>query len=95
MPTDKRLTRLTFSLFSKDNHLELQHLTGFLGSLHNALWGLFNNGRSRSLVGPGRYSISEMRKQPKIGRFNTRPVQVDITPEVEMFLKLAARKGPN
>lgn len=76
------------SLFAKTNIRELQRLLVFLGSLYQAMWELFNNGR-KPVLRPQRYSIRRMRALPSPpGR--RRNVQELIALESERFLKAAS-----
>jgi hypothetical protein len=75
-------------LFSKGSNRELQQLFIFLGSLYDALWQLFYNGR-KPVLRPLRYSVKQMRKMPP--RRNRRgSVQEQILREVEHFLRSVA-----
>ena len=78
------------ALFSKGSNRELQRLFAFLGSLYQALWELFFNGR-KPVLRPPRYSVAQIRKQPIPRFFSNRAVQEVITHEAETFLKFAAR----
>ena len=51
------------ALFARTNIRELQRTLAFLGSLHEALWQLFFNGRRPSLR-PRRYLVRRMRDLP-------------------------------
>ena len=78
------------ALFDKTNIRELQQLFAFLGSLHEALWQLFFNGR-KPVLRPVRYSVKRMRDLPSPAtRRNT--VQEQITHEAEQFLVPASRR---
>ncbi len=75
-------------LFSKGSNRELQQLFIFLGSLYDALWQLFYNGR-KPVLRPLRYSVKQMRKMPS--QHNRRgSVQEQILREVEHFLRSVA-----
>ncbi len=77
------------ALFEKTNVRELQKLLAFLGSLYDALWELFHNGR-KPVLRPRRYSVKRIRDRPSPpGRVTV--VQERITHEVEGFLRSAAR----
>ena len=76
------------ALFAKTNIRELQRMLVFLGSLHDALWQLFFNGR-KPILQPGRYSLTRMRDQPSPAE-QRRGVQERITHETEAFLTAAA-----
>lgn len=76
------------ALFGKTNIRELQRLLAFLGSLHEALWQLFFNGR-RPVLSPRRYSVRRMRDLPSPAE-RRRAVQERITHEAEQFLISAA-----
>jgi len=77
------------ALFGKTNIRELQRLLAFLGSLYEALWELFFNGR-KPILRPRRYSVQRMRDRPSPpGRVKV--VQETITHEAEQFLRAAAR----
>ena len=52
------------ALFSKGTNRELQRLITFLGSLYQALWELFFNGR-KLVLRPSRYSLAQIRKRPR------------------------------
>jgi len=79
---------VTAELFAKTNIREMQRLSTFLCSLHEALWQLFNNGY-RPVLRPQRYSVKRMmdRPSPK-GRGDA--VQERIACEAERFLLAAA-----
>ncbi|HEX7285421.1 MAG TPA: hypothetical protein VF532_04525 [Candidatus Angelobacter sp.] len=79
------------ALFSKGTNRELQQLIAFLGTLHDALWQLFFNGR-KLVLRPSRYSLSEMRRRPKPTFFSNRAVQEIIAHEVQAFLLFAAKR---
>src|SRR5262249_33454551 len=55
------------ALFAKANIRELQRLFAFLGSLYEALWQLFFNGR-KPVLRPQRYSVKRMRDLPSPAR---------------------------
>jgi hypothetical protein len=76
----------TAPLFAQTNIRELQRLLTFLGSLYEALWHLFNNGRKPALR-PQRYSTKRMRDLPSP---SPDAVQEKITHEVESFLRTAS-----
>jgi hypothetical protein len=87
------------TLFAQTKIRELQLLFAFLGSLHEALWQLLNNGR-KPILRPRRYSLASMRKRPlPKGWVGTE--QEHIVQECEKFLltiagitgKTAARKS--
>jgi hypothetical protein len=80
----------TAVLFSKGTNRELQRLFAFLGSLYEALWELFMNGR-KPVLRPRRYSVKRMRGQPSPPFLSHRSVQEHITHEAEKFLKSASR----
>ncbi len=71
-------------LFGKTNIRELQRMFAFLGSLHNALWQLFFNGRKPALQ-PLRYSVKRMRDLPSPATRH-KGVQEKITREAEQVL---------
>ena len=75
-------------LFAKTNTRELQRMLVFLGSLHEALWQLFFNGR-KPVLEPRRYSLARMRALPSPAE-RRRGVQERITHETENFLTAAA-----
>jgi hypothetical protein len=77
-------------LFAKTNIRELQRVFAFLGSLHEALWELFFNGR-RPVLRPRRYSIKRIRALPPPSKWH-QAVQEKITHEAERFLTSASRK---
>jgi hypothetical protein len=70
----------TAKLFSKANVEELQRLLGFLGSLHDALRELFENGRKLELPLPD---------------FDSMAVKERIAREVEEFLVTPSNTPPN
>jgi hypothetical protein len=76
------------ALFAKTNTRELQRLVTFLGSLYDALWELFVNGR-KPVLRPRRYSVKEMRTRPTPERM-AKKVQERITEETARFLQSAA-----
>jgi hypothetical protein len=76
------------ALFARTNIRELQHLIVFLGRLHGALWGLFENGR-KPLFRPRRYSVRRMREKPS-PRGRSDGVHERILHEAERFLSNAA-----
>jgi hypothetical protein len=76
------------ALFAKTNIRELQLLLTFLGSLHNALWQLFENGRKPVLI-QRRYSVRRMRDKPS--PHNRAGVHERITHEAGRFLTAASR----
>lgn len=82
----------TAALFGRTNIRELQRLFAFLGSLHEALWQLFFNGR-KPVLRPQRYSIKRMRDLP-LPAAHGRAVQETITHEVEQFLSSASKMAP-
>lgn len=75
-------------LFSKGTNRELQQLFTFLGSLHDALWELFYNGR-KPVLRPLRYSVTRMRKVPS-PRYRSGSVQEQVLREAENFLHTAS-----
>lgn len=79
-------------LFGKGTIRELQQLFVFLGSLHEALWQLYYNGR-RPVLRAVRYSVTRMRDvpSPRYGR----ALQEQILNETEEFLKSAAKRFSN
>jgi len=79
------------ALFSKGTNRELQQLIAFLGSLYQALWELFFNGR-KLVLRPARYSLAEIRRRPTPRFFTNRAVQEIITHEAQAFLKFAANE---
>jgi hypothetical protein len=74
------------ALFAQTNIRELQRLFAFLGSLYEALWQLFFNGR-KPVLRPLRYSTKRMRDLPSP---SPKAVQEKITHEVETFLRAAS-----
>ena len=83
----------TDALFQKGNVKELQHMCVFLGSLHDALWHLFFNGR-KPILRPRRYSIDRMRDKPLPSGW-IRTVQERIVNEVQQFLLAASQASPS
>ena len=76
------------ALFAKTNIRELQRMFAFLGSLHEALWHLFFNGR-KPVLRPQRYSVKRIRDLPSPAR-QTNAVQERIIYEAEQcFVALA------
>jgi hypothetical protein len=71
-------------LFGKTNIRELQRMFAFLGSLYEALWQLFFNGR-KPVLQPLRYSVERMRDLPSPA-MRHRSVQEKITHEAEVLL---------
>lgn len=80
----------TAVLFGKGTNRELQQLFAFLGSLHEALWQLFYNGR-KPVLRPLRYSVKRMRDLPSEAP-RSGAVQERILHEAEQFLLAASRK---
>ncbi len=77
------------ALFEKTNVKELQRMSVFLGSFHDAMWQLFYNGR-KPVLRPRRYSLDRMRDNPlPPGWIKT--VQEHIVHEVQQFLVAASR----
>ena len=76
------------ALFAKTNIRELQKMLAFLGSLYEALWQLFFNGR-KPVLRPRRYSVKHMRHSPSPPG-QTSGVQERITHEAEQFLRSVA-----
>lgn len=76
------------ALFAKTNIRELQKMLAFLGSLYEALWQLFFNGR-KPVLRPRRYSVKHMRHSPS-PTWHTSGVQERITREAEQFLRSIA-----
>jgi AbiU2 len=76
------------TLFAKTNIRELQRIFAFLGSLYEALWQSFNNGR-RPTLRPQRYSVKRIRALPAPGKWG-QAVQEKITHEAEQFLLSAS-----
>jgi len=76
------------ALFGKTNTRELQRMLVFLGSLYEALWQLFFNGRKPVLL-PRRYSVRRMRDVPS-PPWQSTAVQEEITRDAETFLRDAA-----
>lgn len=79
----------TDELFAKTNVKELQRMSVFLGSFHDALWQLFYNGR-KPVLRPRRYSLDRMRDKP-LPRGWIKTVQERIVHEVQQFLMAASR----
>lgn len=78
----------TAALFGRTNIRELQRMFTFLGSLHEALWQLFFNGR-KPVLRPVRYSVERMRDLPSPA-VRRSAVQERITHEAEQFLVCAS-----
>ncbi len=76
------------ALLAKTNIRELQKMLAFLGSLYEALWQLFFNGR-KPVLRPRRYSVKHMRHSPS-PPWQTSAVQERITFEAEQFLRSVA-----
>jgi len=76
------------ALFAKTNIRELQKMLAFLGSLYEALWQLFFNGR-KPVLRRRRYSVKQMRHSPS-PPWRTSAVQERITHEAERFLRSIA-----
>jgi hypothetical protein len=77
------------ALVEKTNVKELQRMSVFLGSFHDALWQLFYNGR-KPVLRPRPYSLDRMRHNPlPPGWIKT--VQERIVHEVQQFLVAASR----
>jgi len=76
------------ALFAKTNIRELQRMLAFLGSLYEALWQLFFNGR-KPVLRPRRYSVKHMRHSPS-PPWQTSGVQERIIHEAEQFLRSVA-----
>ncbi len=76
------------ALFAKTNIRELQKMLVFLGSLYEALWQLFYNGR-KPVLRPRRYSVKRMRHSPS-PPWKKSAVQERITHEAEQFLRSIA-----
>jgi hypothetical protein len=76
-------------LFANTNIRELQRLTTFMGSLYDALWELFFNGR-KPVIRQRRYSVKAMHRKPTPPRWGTK-VQERITMEASRFLQAAAK----
>ena len=76
-------------LFANTNIRELQRLVTFMGSLYDALWELFHNGR-KPIVRQRRFSVKAMHRQPTPPRRATK-VQERITLEAAQFLRAAAK----
>ena len=75
-------------LFRKTNKRKFERLLAFLGSLYDALWQLFFNGR-KPVLRPRRYSVKRMRDSPSPPE-RVKVVQETITHEAEQFLRAAA-----
>jgi len=80
------------ALFAKTNIRELQRMLVFLGSLYEALWQLFMNGRKPSLR-PRRYSVRSMRERPS-PHAKSAAVHERILHEAGRFLTDASRALP-
>jgi hypothetical protein len=80
------------ALFAKTNIDELQRLVTFTGSLYDAMWELYVNGR-KPVVRPRRYSVRAMHRRPTPSRRSSK-VQERITLEVARFLLNAAKTIP-
>jgi hypothetical protein len=78
------------ALFANTKIRELERLFAFLGSLYDALWELFFNGR-KPVLGPSRYSLRRMRDFPSTGRAS---VQEHMTVQATRVLMLAANAKP-
>jgi AbiU2 len=76
------------ALYAKTNIRELQRIVTFLGSLHEALWQLYFNGRKPTLH-PRRYSLQRMRDLPSPAERRS-GVQERIVHETEQFLVAVA-----
>ncbi len=76
------------ALFAKTNIRELQKMLAFLGSLYEALWQLFSNGR-KPVLRPRRYSVRHMRHSPS-PPWRTSAVQERIVHEAERFFRSVA-----
>ena len=76
------------ALYAKTNIREIQRILAFLGSLHEALWQLFFNGR-KPVLRPRRYSLKRIRAIPSPPERVT-VIEERITHEVEQFLRQAA-----
>lgn len=81
----------TAALFGKGTNPELQRLFRFLGSLYQALFNLFYDGR-KPVLRPARYSVARMRKKPVPAYYSGVGIQEHITREVAEFLICAARE---
>ena len=55
-------------LFSKTNIRQLQRMTTYLGTLHDAFWEAFHNG-GRLTLRRRRHSVARMLRRPKVGRW--------------------------
>lgn len=73
-------------LFGKTNIRELQRLWAFFGSLYEALWQLYFNGR-KPVLQPLRYSVKRIRKLPS-QTMGLKSVQEKITREAEQVLRV-------
>jgi HEPN superfamily AbiU2-like protein len=80
------------NLFAKTNIDELQKVVTFTGSLYDALWELYINGR-QPIVRQRRYSIKAMHQRPTPPRRSSK-VQERISLEAAMFLRNAAKQIP-
>jgi len=78
------------ALFAKTNINELQRLVTFTGSLYDALWELYINGR-KPTVRQRRYSVKAMHQRPTPARRISK-VQERITLEAAKFLRNAAKQ---
>jgi len=78
----------TDALFKKTNVVELQRMAVFLGSLHDALWGLLFNGH-KPVLRPRRYSLKRMRDKPLPPGW-IKSVQEHIVKEIQQFLLSAS-----
>jgi hypothetical protein len=74
----------TAELFGKTDIRELQRMFTFLGSLYEALWQLYFNGR-KPVLRPLRYSVRRMRDLPSPA-MRHKSVQEKITREAEQVL---------
>lgn len=77
------------ALFAKTNVQELERMLEFLGAIHEALQGLFDNGR-KPVLSPRPHSLASMRAAPasKAGRTT---VQEQIVHETEAVLLAVSR----
>lgn len=80
------------AMFARTNIRELQRMLMFLGSLYEALWQLFMNGRKPSLR-QRRYSVRRMREKPS-PHANSQAVHERILHEAGRFLTDASRALP-
>lgn len=80
------------TLFAKTNIRELQRLVTFTGSLYDAIWELYMNGR-KPIVRQRRYSVRAMHQRPTPARRGSK-VQERISLEVARFLVTAAKGIP-